>query len=187
MIFFFRLRLSGPTGVAGPPSRKRKKAVGPLSGFMIPCPTNEELSAYRDGRIDGTRLELIQRHVAICQPCGLELSRLSALSRLLASALRPQLSQIARHRLHDKIDLAMERGLIRFGWSLSGIAASVLLIGSALLMHVDSVRRTAEAAPPWLGVAASSDADAVVANARTPAAALYLADASPGSSNLELP
>jgi anti-sigma factor RsiW len=164
---------------------------------MTPCPTGEELSAYHDGRIVGTRLELIQSHVADCQPCGLELSRLSAMSRLFATAVRPRLSQIARHRLHENVDLAMERGLIRFGWTLSGIAASILVVGSALLMHVGSTtyggasRQTAEAAPPWLGVAANSYADSLVVNARTPAAALYLADATSDSSNpdsiVELP
>jgi anti-sigma factor RsiW len=154
---------------------------------MTSCPTGEELSAFHDGRLLGQRRGIVENHIANCQPCGLEIARLSALSRLLAATIRPQLSQIARHRLHDKVDLAMESGLIRFGWGLSGIAASILLVGSALLMHVDSAHRTAEAAPPWLGVAVNSDADAVVANARTPAAALYLADASSGSSNLELP
>jgi anti-sigma factor RsiW len=154
---------------------------------MTPCLTSEELSAFHDGRVSGERLELIQSHIATCEPCGLEIARLSALSHLFASAVRPQLSQIARHRLHDKVDLAMERGLIRFGWTISGIAASILLVGSALLMHVDNVRRTNEAAPPWLGVAATSDTDAVVANAQTPAAALYLADASSGSSGVETP
>lgn len=160
---------------------------------MTPCPTGEELSAFHDGRLNVDRAELIQRHLAACEPCRIELSRLIAMSRLFATSIRPQLSQIARHRLHDKVDLAMERGLIRFGWGLSGIAASILLVGSALLMHMGSTayvgptRQMAEAAPPWLGVAASSDTDTVVANARTPAAALYLADASSGSSNVELP
>jgi len=154
---------------------------------MTPCPTGEELSAYHDGRIAGARFDLIERHVADCDPCSLELSRLAALSRLFASAVRPHLSQIARHRLHDKIDQAMERGLIRFGWSISGIAASILLVSSAWLMHVGTARQTTEAAPPWLGVAVNSDADAVVQNARTPAAALYLADASAGSSSADIP
>jgi hypothetical protein len=154
---------------------------------MTPCPTGEELSAYHDGRIAGQRLAFIQRHVVECDPCSLELSRLAALSRLFATAIRPHLSQIARHRLHDKIDQAMERGLIRFGWSISGIAASILLVSSAWLMHVGAVKQTTEAAPPWLGVAANSDAEAVVQNARTPAAALYLADASAGSSTADMP
>lgn len=157
------------------------------------CPTGEELSAYHDGQTASGRLAFIEQHVASCEPCGLEIARLSAMSRLFSTSVRPQLSQIARHRLHDKVDLAMERGLIRLGWALSGIAASVLLIGSALLMHVGSTsyvataRQMSEAAPPWLGVAANSDADSLVANARTPAAALYLADASSGSSGIELP
>jgi anti-sigma factor RsiW len=149
------------------------------------CPTGEELNAFYDGRLVGERRELIERHVAGCEPCGLAVARLSALSRLLATAVRPQLSQIARHRLHNKVDLAMERGLIRFGWSVSGIAASILLVSSAWLMHAGTARQTTEAAPPWLGVAVSSEADAVVQNARTPAAAYYLADVSAGSSSAD--
>jgi anti-sigma factor RsiW len=154
---------------------------------MNRCPTSDELSAYYDGRLDGRR-ESIAGHIAECAACSLEIARLGALSGLLAAMARPQLSQIVRHRLHDKIDLAMERGLIRFGWSLSGIAASVLIVGSAWLMHVGStVRQTAEAAPPWLGVATTTDTDAVVANARTPAAAMYLADSSVGTSGSDTP
>jgi anti-sigma factor RsiW len=154
---------------------------------MAPCPTGEELSAYHDRRIARERFDFIEQHVAECDPCALELSRLAALSRLFASAIRPNLSQIARHRLHGKIDQAMERGLIRFGWNISGIAASILLVSSAWLMHVGTTKQTSEAAPPWLGVAVNSDADAVVQNARTPAAALYLADASAGSSSADMP
>jgi hypothetical protein len=157
---------------------------------MIPCPTGEELGAYHDGRVYGDRQALIEYHVASCEPCGLQVARLSALSYLLTTTTGPHLSQIARHRLHQKIDAAMERGLVRFGWGLSGIAASVLLVGSAWLMHVGAARQTAgqtAEAPPWLGVAVSSDADAVVQNARTPAAAFYLADASSGSSGVDLP
>jgi anti-sigma factor RsiW len=158
-----------------------------MSNSLTNCPTGEELSAYHDGRFSGERLAMIQRHIADCPPCGLELSRLAALSGMFAATVRPGISQIARHRLHDKIDAAMERGLIRFGWSLSGIAASILLVSSAWLMHVGSNRQVTEAAPPWVGVAASSEAEAVVQDAKTPAAAFYLADASAGTSTADMP
>jgi anti-sigma factor RsiW len=154
---------------------------------MMPCPTGEELSAYHDGRVSGDRLESLRRHIAECDPCALEVSRLAALSTLFANAVRPRLSQMSRHRLHNKIDQAMERGLIRFGWSISGIAASILLVSSVWLMHVGTAKQTTESAPPWLGVAVSTEADSVVQNARTPAAALYLADASAGSSSADTP
>ena len=156
------------------------------------CPTGEELSAYHDGRMSGDRLGLLQRHIAECEPCALELSRLAALSSLFANSVGPRLSQMSRHRLHNKIDQTMERGLIRFGWSISGIAASILLVSSVWLMHVGTAnvgiaKATTESAPPWLGVAVSTDADSVVQNASTPAAALYLADASAGSSGADTP
>jgi hypothetical protein len=158
---------------------------------MMPCPTDEELGAYHDGRlagpVDDRRREWIQRHVLDCPACALQLSRLVGLSRLFSTAARPGLSQIARSRLHNRVDLAMERGLVRLGWSLSGIAASLLIVSSAWLMHVNSARHATEAAPPWIGVAASTDGDAASEDARTPAAAIYLADASVGSSNAEMP
>ena len=153
----------------------------------MPCPTGQELSAYHDGRVSGERLGLLQQHIAECDPCTLEISRLAALSSLFANAVRPHLSQMSRHRLHNKIDQAMERGLIRFGWSISGIAASILLVSSVWLTHVGTAKKTTESAPPWLGVAVSTDADSVVQNASTPAAALYLADASAGSSSADVP
>jgi anti-sigma factor RsiW len=164
---------------------------------MTPCPTSNELSAYHDGQLPADRRDAIASHLAACSSCTLELSRLVALSQLFAQTVRPHLSQIARYRLHAAADAAMERGLIRIGWSLSGIAASVLIVGSAWLMQAGSLQQqsipqqTAETAPPWVGVARTSDAETVIQDARTPAAAIYLADASAdsqsGSSAAELP
>lgn len=78
------------------------------------------------------------------------------MSGLLASAAtnEPKLSQIARHRLHRAVDDAMDQGLLRLGWGISGIAASVLVVGSLWLMKAQS---TPEAAPPWVGVSAVAE------------------------------
>jgi hypothetical protein len=99
---------------------------------------------------------------------------------MFVSGEQPRLSQISRYRLHRKIDQAMEQGLLRFAWTMSGIAASVLLVGSAWLMKVnDSAQAQIPAeAPPWVSVSLASSRDPVVRDAASPAAQWYLADAS---------
>jgi anti-sigma factor RsiW len=158
---------------------------------MMPCPPFEEISAFSDGLLSADRQAAVQQHLADCPACAVELSRLSAMSRLLQGSLPAGISQIARRRLHDNIDAAMERGLVRLGWSLSGVAAAVLLVGSAMLVQLGgSSSASAQAAPPWLGVARSAEAESVVRDARTPAAAIYLADASgtgSSSSSVDVP
>ena len=77
----------------------------------------------------------------------------------------------------------MERGLVRWAWEVSGIAAAILLVGSIWLAQLEQAqlvpsREPANGSvvvPPWIGAQAS--VDPVVREAPTPAAAWYLADA----------
>ena len=104
------------------------------------------------------------------------------MSRLLigsAAMSRPmRLSQIGLHRLHRRVDQAMEEGLLRFVRVFNAIAACVLVAGSAwLLMKTRddrAVENTTPAAPPWVDVADVSDSPSGAYS--TPAAAWYLAD-----------
>jgi hypothetical protein len=100
------------------------------------------------------------------------------MSRLLASAPAAHLSQIGLHRLHRRMDQAMEEGLLRFMRVLNAVAACVLVAGSAWLLMKMRDERTVEistpAAPPWVDVAEVSDSPSGAYS--TPAAAWYLAD-----------
>ncbi len=146
---------------------------------MLKCPPIHELQAYLDGELSAGLKLAMDHHFTHCESCRTQLAEVEAMSGLLASAAtnEPKLSQIARHRLHRAVDDAMDQGLLRLGWGISGIAASVLVVGSLWLMKAQS---TPEAAPPWVGVSAVAESadPAVHEAATTPAAEWYLADAS---------
>jgi anti-sigma factor RsiW len=147
---------------------------------MAPCPTSQQLSAYHDGELDeALRLE-IQRHLPACPACSAELARLDALSKLLAESAPAKLSQIGLHRLHRRVEQAMEEGLIRFVRVLNTVAACVLIAGSAFLMMRSRQDRTVEtstpAAPPWVGVDVAEASDSSTGASTTPAAMWYLTD-----------
>ncbi len=154
-------------------------------------PTSEQLHAFHDDRLAADVRGETQRHIAACPVCAQELARLSSLSQLLSGIELPRLSQISRHRLHAGLDAAMERNaersLIRIGWSLSGLAASILVIGSALLMRTTPVASEANSGsttPPWMAVenAINNNTDSTV-TPTTPVAQWYLADASSSASS----
>src|SRR4051812_31291191 len=147
--------------------------------FMSDCELNQKLDAYFDGEIVGAELASFESHLRDCAQCTDALAQLRAMSRLLAGAPQPTLSQIAMHRLHREVDAAMDRGLLRLGWAMSAIAASLLLVGSVWLTQMGNPAQAAEAAPPWVGVPVVAQADPAYREiAATPAAQWYMADAS---------
>jgi anti-sigma factor RsiW len=143
---------------------------------MSPHPTEQTLSAYYDGELAVDVRADVARHVVDCSPCTLFLTELRNISGRIAGSSPDGLSQIAWARLHAKLDDVLERGLVRYAWEVSGVAAAILLIGSIWLTQLaEPSSATAAAVPPWIGAQAS--ANPIVAEAPTPAAAWYLADA----------
>lgn len=145
---------------------------------MAVCPFNEQISAFHDNEVDEALAARIGEHLRDCPSCAAELERLEAMSRLVMSAPAPRLSQIGLHRLHRRMDQAMEEGLLRFVRVFNAIAACVLVAGSAWLLMKTRDDRAVEnatpAAPPWVDVAEVSDTPSGAYS--TPAAAWYLAD-----------
>jgi len=137
------------------------------------CDRELQLQAYHDGQLDAEQQSSMQQHLSECEPCRSALAALQSMSALFAGVPQPTLSQISRHRLHAKLDATMERGLVRFAWSLSGAAAAVLLVGSIWLSQA---KDPVQSAPPW--VEAVAYAHPLGDRAETPAAQWYLADAS---------
>jgi anti-sigma factor RsiW len=148
---------------------------------MDNCPTEQNLSAYHDGELTTDDRAAMARHLAWCQACIRRMEQFKQMSVFITSGTPTGLSQIALRRLHNKLDEVIERGLVRFAWEVSGIAAAILLIGSVWLARLNEPTSvvapisTAVAVPPWVGAQAS--ADPVVEEVPTPAAAWYLADA----------
>jgi anti-sigma factor RsiW len=142
---------------------------------MENCPTQQDLSAYHDGELTVEQHDVVARHLAWCQACARQLAQLRQMSAFIASRSPDGLSQIAMKRLHSKLDEVIERGLVRWAWEVSGIAAAILLVGSIWLAQLREPTSAAVVVPPWVGAQAS--VDPVVREAPTPAAAWYLADA----------
>jgi anti-sigma factor RsiW len=147
---------------------------------MATCPTSQQLSAFHDGELDQATAAEIQRHLPHCPACSAELARLSAISALFAEAPVAKLSQIGLHRLHRRVESAMEEGLMRIVRVLNAVAACVLIAGSAFLMvrarQDRTVENTTPVAPPWVGVDVAEASDSSTGVTATPAAMWYLAD-----------
>ncbi|MGD0464125.1 MAG: zf-HC2 domain-containing protein [Tepidisphaeraceae bacterium] len=144
---------------------------------MATCPFSEYLEAFYDGELDDSRRSEIVSHLPQCGSCAAELRCLQAMSRMLLSGSSPKLSQIGLYRLHERVDQAMEDGVLRIVRVLSAIAACVLVAGSAWLMRTREDRAVENAtpvAPPWADVVEASDSPSGAYS--TPAAAWYLAD-----------
>jgi anti-sigma factor RsiW len=149
------------------------------------CPSIQHLQALHDGELDHARRAEIERHLSQCRSCFAEMGRLREMSRLLASAPSPALSQIGLYRLHNRLDEAMEEGLLRIVRVLSAIAACVLVAGSVWLVKTRENRAVETAtpvAPPWADVVEASDSPSGAYS--TPAAAWYLADDSARNEDL---
>ncbi len=136
-------------------------------------PDDLQLSAYHDGELPADHHAAMSVHLAWCEACMKRIDQLRQISALLASNAPDGLSQISLRRIHSKLDEVIERGLIRWAWEVSGIAAAVLLAGSIWLAKA-SDPSVAASVPPW--VVSQASADPVVSDAPTPAAAWYLAD-----------
>lgn len=146
------------------------------------CGFSEQLEAYHDGELSAAAASALEAHLPTCPTCSQRLAELAQMSNLFAAAPVPHLSQISLHRLHHKIADEMDRGLVRLAWTLSAVAAVIMVVASAWLMQVKEIAptpiATAQVAPPWSGVPTSFESETVLHESATPVAQWYLADAS---------
>lgn len=101
---------------------------------MNDCQYSQQLGPYLDGELTPAAAASLEAHVAQCPPCSAELGELRALGRMFAADRDADIPVAARDRLHDHVDALLDRGLLRIGRILSGIAAC-LLLGSALWLN----------------------------------------------------
>ncbi len=142
------------------------------------CDRTSKLPAYHDGELSPAEAAELESHLSACLICSAELADLRGLSMQFAQVEQPRLSQIERHRVHRALDAIMERAVVRFAWSLSGVAAAVLIVGTFWLSQATE---PVQAAPPWVDAAVY--AHSLGDNAQSPAAQWYLADASQRSAD----
>jgi anti-sigma factor RsiW len=142
------------------------------------CPSDQQLQAYFDQELRSEAFVEVDAHVKSCSLCQEQLRLLQVMSAMFAG-VEPHLSQMSRARLHKRLGEVMDRGLVRLAWSLSGIAAAVL-VGGMMWMQTGSapVQQAAlpQAAPPWVDAMAASHP--FTRDTGSPAAEFYLADAS---------
>ena len=100
---------------------------------MADCSYCSMLEAFHDGELDAARGADFDRHLASCPACAADLAALREMSRHFAVAPVHRLSQIGLYRLHANLDLLTDRGLLWLARVLTGLAASVLVIGSIWL------------------------------------------------------
>jgi anti-sigma factor RsiW len=100
---------------------------------MADCSYRSTVEAYHDGELDAARGAEFERHLASCQPCTAELAGLRKMSGVFAAAPVNRLSQIGLYRLHANLDLLTDRGLLWLARVMTGLAASVLVVGSIWL------------------------------------------------------
>ena len=156
---------------------------------MEPCNYSSQVERFHDGELDAVAAAEVWAHVATCSRCAALLTELQATSAWFGGARRRELSPIGLHRLHRRLSAETDRGLVRLAGAFSGIAAGVMLLGSAWLLRMPGTTHRAEVQspqtpPPWVGVAVSLDTDKLASDVGTPAAQWYLADASHGSDEL---
>jgi anti-sigma factor RsiW len=138
------------------------------------CPTEQQLSAYHDGQLSPAEQAAIAEHLSWCGACVVQMRQLGQMSKWMSALGSEGLSQIAWHRLHAKLDAVIERGLVRWAWEVSGIAAAILVVASVCMSQLSEPGNATAAVPPWVGAQAS--ADPVLSETPTPAAAWYLTD-----------
>src|SRR5436305_14329649 len=98
---------------------------------MTECPIDSQLDAYCDGEVAPDERARIERHLEECSVCSARVDEIHAMSQAFAEATPPRLSQIGLHRLHARLDVLVDRGFIRLARVLTGLAASILLFGTA--------------------------------------------------------
>ena len=106
---------------------------------MSNCTYHVRLEAFHDGELDAVARIEVARHLETCPACTAELVDIRGISQLFSNAPVPRLSQISLHRLHANLNLLTDRGLLKIARILTGLAASVLVLGSLWLTRSSSV------------------------------------------------
>jgi anti-sigma factor RsiW len=135
------------------------------------CPFESRLSAYHDNELSPADRVVVDSHLERCADCRVALASIREVSGLFAASAAQPLSQIARHRLHRRVDREVESGLVRLSWAMSAVAAAILVVGSVWLKSVEPM------SPP-----VQNGTGVLVIDASSPAEQYYLADATVRSS-----
>ena len=94
---------------------------------MSECPDNQRLSAFLDGELEAGECEAIERHVPECEACAAAMRDFRQISRLVGHWKMPEISSSGLRKLHTKIDVMGWRRLERLAFTLSSMAAALVV------------------------------------------------------------
>jgi anti-sigma factor RsiW len=114
----------------------------------VTCDRQAQVHAYHDRQLGPSARESFEAHLAECADCAQLLGEVRAVSRLIASASLPEVSNASISRYYAAWNASQQRGLLRISSWLTA-AAAALLIGSLLLRPA----RTSGPAAPAVAVA----------------------------------
>jgi anti-sigma factor RsiW len=97
------------------------------------CHRASQIHAYHDGELDATRRAVVEAHLERCAECRRLLDELQELAALIGEAGVGEASGEAMARFEGAWEAARDRGVMRIGAWLSGLAAA-LLAGALLTM-----------------------------------------------------
>jgi anti-sigma factor RsiW len=115
---------------------------------MSECEYARRINPYHDGELGEAAATELAEHLRRCPGCAAELARLRALSRLMATAARPQISGDALKRLHARVEIGSGAAVRRMAWAAAGIAAAVL-VACCLWLGFATVQTTPAEIPVW--------------------------------------
>src|SRR5690242_10689643 len=98
-----------------------------MSDVNEQCPWIDRVDAYVDQRLSSEEHDAMARHVAGCAACMERVRQTEAVREAVAAFPAQRLSEAALGRLHDAVAEAWDRGLTRWAWGLTGLAAAVLV------------------------------------------------------------
>jgi len=116
---------------------------------------SKRLSAYLDGEVGNDERASIERHIAECGICASILSGLREVSALVRGIQFGRIDADFVKHLHQRVDNLSRRGVERFAWTLSAMAACIAVMASIHLFLPTTPTQTAAVPAPaaWEGAA----------------------------------
>lgn len=95
------------------------------------CEKAAQVHAYHDNELDATHRRMVELHLERCEECRQLLWELKELAALISESPKAEASEQAMARFEGAWNVARDRGVLRIGAWLTGIAA-MLLVGALL-------------------------------------------------------
>ena len=144
------------------------------------CEKVHLVEGFYDGEMSSADRDAFAAHLVRCPICMAELDALQRLSRELAAASIPSVSDEALARFHGAVNVAEERGVLRLAEWLTAAAAAVLVIGLTGLFKHDTTHASAPDTWEQAAIAYPTDHDPTVQSEDLQLTEWMRTDLSPG-------